>query len=193
MRYSAWRRRDPGVVPTFDDADVSAGRALARGILATAPSGRELTGAEVDELLAAFGIAVTDGTYDGVDVVFSVHDDRSFGSLVSFGIRGLASELLGDRAYAAVPLTTVDAADLIAAPKAAPLLDGYGGAPPVRRDELATLALRLSALADALPEVTECVLGVVARPDGAVVTEAKAVVAPPTARPDTGPRRLRGM
>ena len=34
-----------------------------------------------------------------------VFDDRSFGALVSFGIGGVATELLGDRAYAAVPLT----------------------------------------------------------------------------------------
>ena len=38
-----------------------------------------------------------------------------------------------DRAYRAVPLTDADAADLIAAPRAAPLLDGYRGARPVVR------------------------------------------------------------
>ncbi len=36
----------------------------------------------------------------GVDTVFGVQDDGSFGALVSFGVGGVATELLGDRAYA---------------------------------------------------------------------------------------------
>ena len=41
----------------------------------------------------------------GVDTVFGVEDDAAFGALVSFGVGGVATDLLGDRAYAAVPLT----------------------------------------------------------------------------------------
>ena len=92
-----------------------------------------------------------------------------------------------------MPLTTADAADLIVAPRAAPLLDGYGGAVPADRGALADLALRLSAVADALPEITEAVLEVSAGPDGAAVTSAEVWVGPPSARLDTGPRRLRGL
>jgi hypothetical protein len=125
--------------------------------------------------------------------MFTVHDDKSFGALVSFGLRGVATELLGDRAYAAVPLTTTDAKELIAAPRAAPLLDGYGGAEPADRAVLADLALRLSALADALPEISECALAVTAGTDRATVTAAEVWLAPASARPDTGPRRLRGL
>ena len=46
---------------------------------------------------------------------------QSFGALVSFGMRGVATELLGDTAYATVPLTTADAdrPDLAAARGAA--------------------------------------------------------------------------
>jgi hypothetical protein len=144
-------------------------------------------------LLGAFGVAASSDVSEGVEVVFGAHDDPSFGSLVSFGIRGLATELLGDRSYAAVPLTSADADELIAAPKAAPLLDGYGGGVQADRSALAALALRLSALADALPEVSECVLDVSAGVKGAGVTAARVVIRPPTARADTGPRRLRGM
>ncbi|HZM65507.1 MAG TPA: acetate--CoA ligase family protein [Nakamurella sp.] len=56
--------------------------------------------------------------------------------LVSFGIGGLATELLDDRAYRAVPLTDIDAWQLIAAPRAAPLLDGYRGTRVVAHDPL---------------------------------------------------------
>ena len=192
-RYAAWRRRAPGVVPDLG-VDLDAARALVGGVLATTVPGRDLSWEESRVLLASAGIALAEDVPDtGIEVVLTVHDDRSFGALVSFGLRGVATELLGDRAYAAVPLTTADAADLIAAPRAAPLLDGYGGAVPADRGALAELALRLSVLADALPEITEAALGVTAGPAGATVTSAEFWVGPPTARLDTGPRRLRGL
>ena len=105
----------------------------------------------------------------------------------------MAIELLDDVAYAAAPLTTRDADELILAPRAAPLLTGYQGSEPCDLGALADLALRLSALGDALPEIASCRLGVLATPFGAQVTSGTARVAPPSARGDTGPRRLRGL
>jgi acyl-CoA synthetase (NDP forming)/GNAT superfamily N-acetyltransferase len=126
----------------------------------------------------------------GIDVVLDVRADSSFGAIVSFGVGGVATELLGDRAYAAVPLTTVDADELIVAPKAAPLLSGYGGAEPADHDGLADLALRLSTLSDDLPEISEFVLWGVATPSGAYVLELTARVVAGATKADTGPRRL---
>jgi len=121
----------------------------------------------------------------GVATEFGIAADPSFGALVSFGIGGLATELLGDRAYRAVPLTDVDAVELIAAPRAAPVLDGYRGARPVDRAPLVDLALRLSMLADDLPEVTALDLRpVLAGPGGIAVTGALGRIGPPPARPD---------
>jgi acyl-CoA synthetase (NDP forming)/GNAT superfamily N-acetyltransferase len=130
----------------------------------------------------------------GVDTVLQVHDDRSFGSLVSFGVGGLATDLLHDRAYAVVPLAPLDADDLISGPKAFPLLTGYGGGEPADLQALTELVLRLSRLADDLPEVVECLLEpVVAAPRGAFVLDARIRIAPPLTRPDLGARRLRGV
>ncbi len=197
VRYSVWRQRDPGVVPSLPGFDVSAAEQVITAILREVPAGRDLEPDEARRLLACAGITLAESMLsapsDGIDVVLTVHDDKSFGALVSFGVRGVATELLGDRAYATVPLTTVDAADLISAPRAAPLLDGYGGGTVADRGALEDVALRVSALAEARPEITECTLGITATADGAVVTTAQVWVAPPAARPDTGPRRLRGM
>ncbi|MBM9477481.1 GNAT family N-acetyltransferase [Nakamurella flavida] len=115
-----------------------------------------------------------------VSTVFSVTADPSFGALVSFGLGGLATELLDDRAYRAVPLSDTDAADLIAAPRAAPLLDGYRGSRVVDRGPLVDLALRLSALADDLPELVELHLRpVLAGPGGVSVTGATGRIGAP--------------
>jgi len=125
-----------------------------------------------------------------VPTVFGITSDTSFGALVSFGIGGVATELLNDRAYRAVPLTDVDAADLISAPSASPLLNGYRGTRVVAREPLIDLALRLSALADDLPEVRELHLRpVLAGPGGVAVTSGSGRIGPPPARPDAR-RRL---
>jgi len=119
-----------------------------------------------------------------VSTVFAISADPTFGVLVSFGIGGVATELFDDRAYRAVPLTDVDAAELISAPRAEPLLNGYWGAGVVAREPLIDLALRLSALADDLPEVTDLQLRpVLAGPTGVAVTSGTCRIGPALAQP----------
>jgi acyl-CoA synthetase (NDP forming)/GNAT superfamily N-acetyltransferase len=127
----------------------------------------------------------------GTSCVLAVVDDPSFGSLLSFGLSGMATELLGDRAYRVLPLSTVDAAELVRAPRAAPLLSGYRGVQPARLDVLEDLALRLSRLAVDLPEVRSLVLDpVLAGPEGAAVGGARIELGPAPTREEAGPRRL---
>ena len=127
----------------------------------------------------------------GTSCTFALLDDPTFGSLLSFGLSGMATELLGDRAYRPIPLNTVDAAELIREPRAAPLLSGYRGESPVKLDALEDLALRLNRLADDLPEVRSLVLDpVLAGPDGVAVSGSRIVLGPPPTREEAGPRRL---
>jgi acyl-CoA synthetase (NDP forming) len=193
-RHAQWRHRPPGRVPELSGIDLDGARAIVQAVLAASPAGRELTDEEAARLLGCVAVLVSSQMPpDAVEVVLGVREDPSFGALASFGVGGLASELLGDHSYAAVPLTTADADDLLRAPRAAPLLTGYGGAPSCDLTALADLALRLSALADALPELTTCRVRAYAAPVGTFVTSIGASVAPASARPDSGPRRLRGL
>src|SRR5699024_10963194 len=128
----------------------------------------------------------------GVSCVLGLQDDPSFGTLVSFGLSGVVSTLLGDRAYRALPLTDVDATTLLHEPRSSPLLTGYQGDDPVDLTALQDMVLRLAALAEDNPEVRSLALDpVLAAGTGARVATARAVVGPPPARPDSGPRRLR--
>ncbi|MGW5054433.1 bifunctional acetate--CoA ligase family protein/GNAT family N-acetyltransferase [Actinokineospora sp. NPDC004072] len=128
----------------------------------------------------------------GTSCSIGLQDDPSFGTLVSFGLAGLISDLLGDRAYRALPLTDTDADALVRAPKAAPLLAGYGGGEPADLAALADLVLRVAALAEDVPEVRELALEpVLASAAGAYVTGGRVTVGPPPSRHDSGPRRLR--
>lgn len=128
----------------------------------------------------------------GHSAVIALVDDPSFGTLVSFGLSGVASELLGDRAYRAVPLSDVDAATLVRAPRAAPLLWGYRGDEPADLAALEDLVMRVATLAEDLPEVCELSLEpVLASPAGVAVAGVHASIGSSAVSPDTGPRRLR--
>ncbi|HEX4705570.1 MAG TPA: GNAT family N-acetyltransferase [Pseudonocardiaceae bacterium] len=138
------------------------------------------------------GVAVQRMAGHGVSCVIGLQDDPSFGSLVYFGLSGIVSDLLGDRAYGVVPLTDVDADWLVRAPRAAPLLSGYGGAEPVDLAALSALVLRVAAMAEDLPEVRIVALDpVLALASGVAVTGARIVLGPPPPRPDSVPRQLR--
>lgn len=127
----------------------------------------------------------------GVGCVLRVQDDPSFGSVIEFGLSGMIIELLGDRAYRALPLTEDEAAALIDAPRAAPLLSGTPASPRVDKAALAELAQRISALFDDLPDMRELSCEpVLASPTSAEIIYARARIGPQPSRFDVGPRRL---
>ncbi|MFC3505193.1 GNAT family N-acetyltransferase [Micromonospora krabiensis] len=145
------------------------------------------------EMSAVFGadVLVQPMVPPGVACVVELVEDPAFGPVVGFGLGGVATELLGDRAWRAVPLTDRDAAELVDEPRAAPLLRGHRGAAPVDRAALTDLLLRVGRLADEQPRVRALTLNpVLVRPAGLSVLHAAVRVGSALDRPDTGPRRL---
>ncbi|MDG4829757.1 GNAT family N-acetyltransferase [Solwaraspora sp. WMMD1047] len=145
------------------------------------------------EISDAFGadVLVQAMVAPGVACVVEMVEDPVFGPVVGFGLGGVATDLLGDRAWRAAPLTDLDAAALIDEPRAAPLLRGHRGAAPVDRAALADLVARIGRLVDEQPRVRALSLNpVLARPDGLAVLHASVRVAEAGVRPDRGPRRL---
>jgi acyl-CoA synthetase (NDP forming)/GNAT superfamily N-acetyltransferase len=127
----------------------------------------------------------------GVDTVVRAGVDPAAGAVLSFGLAGPPSELLGDLAHRLVPATDRDVAELVRSIKGAPMLFGWRGAEPVDTAALEELLLRVSLLADDLPEVVEVALDpVVVGPRGVSVLSASVRLAPPPARNDLGPRAL---
>jgi acyl-CoA synthetase (NDP forming)/GNAT superfamily N-acetyltransferase len=107
----------------------------------------------------------------GVETIVGVVQEPVFGPVVVFGLGGVATEVLGDRV---APLTTADADDLIHSIRAAPALLGHGGQPPAGIGALRDTLLRVSCLADDLPQVAEMDLNpVIARPDGVIAVDAR--------------------
>ncbi|MFI6020004.1 GNAT family N-acetyltransferase [Streptomyces sp. NPDC051287] len=127
----------------------------------------------------------------GVDTVVRAVIDPAAGAVLSFGLAGAASQLLGDTAHRLVPVTDRDATSLVRSIRTAPLLFGWRGSAPVDTPALEELLLRVSRLVDDHPEVVAVTLEpvVVAR-HGVSVLGATVRLAPPPARDDLGPRTL---
>ena len=127
----------------------------------------------------------------GVDTVVRAVLDSGAGAVLSFGLAGAASELLGDLAHRLVPATDRDVAELVRSIRTAPLLFGWRGSAPVDTPALEELLLRVSRLVDDHPGIVAVTLEpVVVAVHGLSVLGATVRLAPPRALDDLGPRRL---
>jgi acyl-CoA synthetase (NDP forming)/GNAT superfamily N-acetyltransferase len=196
--YGAWLAEPRGRVPDFPDIKTGEARALAHGFLRQAPDGGWLSPELAADLLRCYGIPLAGGEgdltdvaaragdltdvaarADGIPVVVRVAADSTFGPLVVFGLGGVASEVFADRSARLTPLTDTDADQLIRSVRSAPLLSGQDGRPAADLAALRDLLLRVSRLADDLPEVAALDLDpVLAQPAAAVVADARIKLAP---------------
>ena len=127
----------------------------------------------------------------GVPVAVDLRQDRAFGPVLSFGIGGVATELLGDRTHGIPPMTDREVDTMIRGIRAAPLLFGYRGGEPVDVLALRDLIHRVSALAEALPGVAELHLNpTLVSLQGCTVLRASATLTDLTERPDWYRRQL---
>ncbi|MFI9753206.1 bifunctional acetate--CoA ligase family protein/GNAT family N-acetyltransferase [Streptomyces collinus] len=127
----------------------------------------------------------------GVDVVVRAVIDPAAGAVLSFGLAGAASQLLGDTAHRLIPVTDREATSLVRSIRTAPLLFGWRGSAPADTRALEELLLRVSRLVDDHPEVVAVTLEpVVVASHGLSVLGASVRLAPPPARDDLGPRTL---
>ena len=119
----------------------------------------------------------------GAELLAGAVQDPVFGPLVAFGPGGVLAELIGQAQFRLAPLSDVDATELVHAGKAGRLVAGFRGNPPADAGALADLLLRLSQLANDLPEVAELDLNpILALPSGCVAVDARVRVARPELR-----------
>jgi hypothetical protein len=115
----------------------------------------------------------------GVALVITSREDAAFGPIMSLGLDGIPSELLGDTVYRVPPLTAVDAAEMVRELKAAPTLFGRQGAPGVDVAGIEDLLHRVAQLADAIPQLASVTLRpCVASVDSISVLGARVFIAP---------------
>jgi acyl-CoA synthetase (NDP forming)/GNAT superfamily N-acetyltransferase len=190
-RYRDWRDREQGEVPEFGDVRAEEARALVDTFLLDQPAGGWLPTAKTGDLLSCYGVRLARKRPGGVKVRVRVTQEPVFGPVVTFGPGGTTAGVPREDAARLTPLTDADADSLIRDSQAAPLLLGEYDGPPMDTTALAGVLLRVSRLADDLPEVAELDLNpVIARPDGVCATAGRIRISP--AQPqDPFLRRLR--
>ena len=120
------------------------------------------------------GVLVEPMITGGIETIVGVVQEPVFGPVVVFGLGGVATDVLGDRVARLAPLTGADADDMIHSIRAAPLLLGHHGHPAADIGALRDTLLRVSRLADDLPQVAELDLNpVIARPDGVIAVDVR--------------------
>jgi acyl-CoA synthetase (NDP forming) len=143
---------------------------------------------------ATAGFVVQGHAPAGVPVAIHAVEDPLFGPVVSFGVSGAASELLGDCAYRIPPMNALDVAEMVREIKAAPLLTGYRGSEPVDTAALEHLLLKVAQVKNDLAQLRTLELSlVVVGARGATVLTTSARVEPAVdARSDWYTRRMAG-
>ena len=131
------------------------------------------------------GVLIQPMVVDGVETMVGLAHDPLFGPVVGFGLGGTDVELERDVHFRVVPVSDRDADDLIRASRASPRLNGYRGRPVADMAALSDILLRLSQLAQDLPEVREIDFNPVMalpRGRGCAIVDARVRVAPVRAR-----------
>jgi acyl-CoA synthetase (NDP forming) len=127
----------------------------------------------------------------GVELMLGLLRDENFGPIVVAASGGTLTELARDRTCRGLPLTDVDAAEMIEGLRASVLLDGFRGAAPADRAALLDALLRVALIAERFPEVVELDLNpIMVSAHGATVVDARIRVVPAGPEPDPYRRRL---
>ena len=92
---------------------------------------------------------------EGVETFMGAATDPQFGRMLAFGLGGIHVEVLKDVVFRLHPLTPADAQEMVDGIRAVEMLRGVRGKPPVDREQLVEMLLRLSRLLDDCPEIIE--------------------------------------
>jgi acyl-CoA synthetase (NDP forming)/GNAT superfamily N-acetyltransferase len=146
-----------------------------------------------DRMVRALGVAMNEAVVQrmvpgGADTIVAVDNHPSFGPVVSFGLGGAFADAIGDRAVRALPLTDLDAEDLVRSSRAFRAIEMVGS----DTGAIADVLCRVGYLVDNVPEIDGLVLNpLLVSPAGACVVDARVRVAPVVASPyDVPLRRL---
>ncbi len=90
-----------------------------------------------------------------VELILGLVRDFQFGPCVMFGLGGISAELFADIVFGVAPLTLKEALDMINRISAQKILNGFRGEPPVEKEEIAKIIVRLGEMGIAFPQIRE--------------------------------------
>lgn len=127
---------------------------------------------------AAFSVEELAPISKGLELIVGVRRDHRFGPILLVGFGGIYSEVFADVAVALAPASPEEISQQLLGLRAAPLLIGARGRPPLDVDAAARAASALSLLAAARPDIAEIEVNpLLALPIGVVALDARVVPA----------------
>jgi len=141
--------------------------------------GDRMTGAVVQAMVAG-----------GVEMMIGVTRDPAFGHVIGIGAGGTLVELLDDVAFRIPPLTDADPDEMLSQLRCTRMLHGFRGSKPVDIPAFRDAILRISALLEICPEISELDINPLkVRESGVSAVDARIRVERPLALPPS--RRVR--
>jgi acyl-CoA synthetase (NDP forming) len=124
------------------------------------------------------GILVEKQVKKGTELIIGMNIDPTFGPVVAFGIGGILVEAISDVTFRSCPTTKKRALRMIDEIKTQKMLNGFRGLPPVDRDALAEMIVKVSELAINLEDyIKEIDLNpVIANEDGIFGVDARIIL-----------------
>ncbi|UCG00457.1 MAG: acetate--CoA ligase family protein [Candidatus Heimdallarchaeota archaeon] len=113
----------------------------------------------------------------GIELLVGSTVDQMFGPILAFGLGGIYVEVLKDVVFRLIPIEREDATEMLSEIKAAKILDGIRGQPPINKKALVDLLIKTSTFVDHHPEIEELDLNpVFATEDGVSVVDARIIL-----------------
>jgi acetyltransferase len=113
----------------------------------------ELTKADVIDQID--GLMIQEMGPSGQEVILGMTTDPKFGPILMFGMGGKYVEITKDITFRVMPVTDVDAWEMVKAIKSYPLLEGVRGEPRVDIEFIVESIQRLAQLVDDVPSIIE--------------------------------------
>ena len=121
------------------------------------------------------GVLVERMSSPGVEMILGARRDPAWGPIIMIGLGGIWTEALADVRLMPAGLSPAEIVEELKQLKAAKVLDGLRGAPPLDVEAVAATAAKLGALMLAMPEIDEIEINpltVYARGQGVVALDA---------------------
>ena len=156
-----------------DEAQV---RAAYQEIMKNAKNYGKKEGIDVD---LSRGVFISDFADMGTEVIVGVTLDPQFGHALMFGLGGIFVEVLKDVTFRLIPMTEIDAREMVSEIKAVKILDGVRGESPRDVDALVDVILKVSKMVEQNPEIVELDCNptfVYEKGKGALVVDARIII-----------------
>lgn len=125
------------------------------------------------------GISVQKMAPPGIEIIIGMHKDAQFGPVLMFGLGGILVEILKDVSFRIVPLSRMDAKEMIEEIKGYSMLEGYRGQGPSDIPCLIELLLKVSKFVEDHPEIKDIDLNpIFLYREGALVVDARIILEP---------------